>query len=160
MRHEKGRTGPVKRFVVMLAAIAALVVPMASVSAGAFTQTTHFSSFSDFIPGSCAGLFSSGAIIVNGTNGNGVQHITVDGAGDSWFTVTFTGQGTLTFIPGETFQGHLTEWFGAETNARNSVSHAILSFGGTNVTDASQSLQAEIHFDLTLNANGQVVATP
>jgi len=74
----------------------------------------------------------------------------VNGAGDSWFTATFEGTGTVT-TGGKTFAGHLMDWFGNEDNNKNGVVHATFNFNGDGLT---------IHgaFDMTTNANGTVTA--
>ena len=145
-----------RRFVfAVAAATAALLVSVGVAFAGAFTQTIHITQFNGTIPVNCAS--PSGSVAINAT-GNGVQHLTVNGTGD-WFTTTFAGNGTVTdSVSGATFQGHVTEWFGAEDNNQNGVQHAIFSFHGTNVADPTQSLSMEAHFDVTVNANGQLTA--
>jgi len=105
------------------------------------------------------------------TTGNAVQHLTVNGAGDGWFTTTFAGDtqlfegvvidnnGDVAPVGNQLYSGHLTTWFGSEDNNKNSVLHATLSFHGTS-TDGSQSLSLHAQFDVTVNANGSVTATP
>jgi hypothetical protein len=144
-----------KVVVILAAAITAVFLPAGVAFAGAFTQTVHITQFNDTIPINCTS--PTGSIAVNAT-GNGVEHLTVNGTGD-WFTTTFAGNGTvMDNVTGATFQGHVTEWFGAEDNNQNSVLHAIFSFHGTNVADSTQSLSMQAHFDVTTNANGQVTA--
>jgi hypothetical protein len=89
--------------------------------------------------------------------GNGVQHVTVNKAGDSWFTSTFTGSAQIFEIlsvsgtpPNVTFNlgallasGHLTVWFGGEFNKQNYVLHDTGTFQGT-VAATGQSLH--LHF--------------
>jgi hypothetical protein len=103
--------------------------------------------------------------------GNAIQHLTVNGAGDGWFTTTFEGQaqlfeGTVIDDQGDVaavgpllYTGHLTTWFGAEDNNKNGVFHATLSFQGTSA-DGSQQLHLHAQFDITMNANGTITATP
>lgn len=94
--------------------------------------------------------------------GNGVSHFNVNGAGDSWFTSTFEGNGTLSFFPGQiTYDqfgnivtvagsaeqiatGHLTQWFGAEMNRQNAVQHGTATFVGTTGTGAKITLHFHI----------------
>jgi hypothetical protein len=121
-------------------------------------QTAHFSSTSEELT-PLAPTSESGcpAFVLNdyGTldaTGNGVEHSTVNKAGDGWFTSTFTGTATITpFLdPGLTtpdpavlpYTGHLTEWFGGSFNRSNMVDHSTFHFQGTdalgnnlNVTD-------------------------
>jgi hypothetical protein len=103
--------------------------------------------------------------------GNAVQHLTVNGAGDGWFTTTFAGdvqlfagqviddQGDVIAVGPLLYSGHLTTWFGAEDNNQNGVFHATLTFHGANA-DGSQSLSLHANFDVTTNANGPITATP
>lgn len=103
--------------------------------------------------------------------GNAVQHLTVNGAGDGWFTTTFTGdvqlfegqviddQGDVAAVGDLLYSGHLTTWFGAEDNNKNGVFHATLTFHGTS-PDGSQTLSLHANFDVTVNANGTITATP
>ena len=124
--------------------------------AGATTTTSHFSTFTDVIPVSCAGAFT-GATVIN-ASGNGISHLTVNDTG-SWLTLTFEGQGTITVTPpGATYQGHVQEWFGDENNKQNGVEHATFNFNGTNVlTSASFGMHAA--FDVTTNANGSTTVS-
>src|SRR4029077_1020379 len=105
-------------------------------AANAFTATIHISSLSDVIPVTCAGGFT-GVTLVQAT-GNGVQHSTVNGAGDFWLTATFEGQGTIVQTAGpergQVFAGHVMDWFGLESNLQNSVLHATFNFNGSNAT--------------------------
>lgn len=105
------------------------------------------------------------------TTGNAIQHLTVNGAGDGWFTTTFEGStqlfegvvidnnGDVAPVGDLLYTGHLTTWFGAEDNNQNGVVHATLSFHGT-TADGSGSLTLHAAFDVTANANGTVTATP
>jgi hypothetical protein len=77
--------------------------------------------------------------------GNGVQHVTVNKAGDAWFTSTFTGEAQI-FAPDFSktpplgallASGHLTTWFGGEFNNQNYVLHDTGMFQGTTVTGQS-----------------------
>lgn len=92
--------------------------------------------------------------------GNWVQHLTVNNAGDSWFSETTEGQLTLwtTTSDGITsWTGHLQEWFGADDNNKNSVQHATFNFNGVGTTDATKSLSMHAAFTATVNANGVLV---
>jgi hypothetical protein len=119
--------------------------PAAADSAWTQTINQHDVTVSAFIPIGCGG-----PTLTYTATGNSVTHITVNGAGDSWFTATFEGTGTLT-TGGHTFSGHLADWFGSENNNQNSVVHATFNFVGDGLT---------VHgaFDLTTNANGTVTA--
>ncbi len=125
----------------------ALVLGLAgSAAAGdTFTQTInqHNVTVNAFVPIGCGG-----PTLTYAATGNLVTHITVNGAGDSWFTTTFEGTGTLT-TGGKTFAGHLMDWFGNEDNNKNGVVHATFNFVGDGLT---------VHgaFDITTNANGIV----
>jgi hypothetical protein len=117
--------------------------------------------------------FSPLGILWVSTSGNGVIHFNANGTGD-WFTTTFEGDSSLfpvaavvppaapgappTIVPGPlTAQGHLTTWFGGETNNQNNVFHFTLNFQGTEPT--GQALAIHANFDATMNANGQMTAT-
>jgi len=131
-----------------LAAMALLLGLAGSASAGdTFTQTInqHNVTVTAFIPIGCGG-----PTLTYTATGNLVTHITVNGAGDSWFTTTFEGSGTLT-TGGQTFTGHLMDWFGNEDNNKNGVIHATFNFVG-------DGLSVHGAFDTTTNANGIVTA--
>jgi hypothetical protein len=147
-----------KKLLVAVAVIAALsATPARSTLADeASTQTQHLDTLNEAIPITCAGLFS-GVTLVDAT-GNGVEHLTVKGNG-SWFTTTFTGEGTITMLPpGATYQGHVQSWTGVEENNQNGVQHATFNFQGTNVADPAQSLNVHAAFQMTVNADGTVTA--
>jgi hypothetical protein len=142
--------------VASLGAIVALSLPASA--SGAFTQTVHLhnATVSAVIPISCSGPFGTTAYtaVVNG-----VQHLTVNGTGD-WFTATAAGTGTLTVsdVAASPFQGHVEDWFGAEDNLQNNVTHATFNFHGTSIADPSQTLALHAAFDVTFNANGTMTA--
>jgi hypothetical protein len=131
-------------------------------STGPCTETDHFSDLTFLAnPLACpAGSPFSGWAIATFT-GNGIQHVTVNAKGDSWFTTTFTGTGsftpilmpdfsttppTITLDPTQpTLVGHLTMWFGFESNAKNFVAHDTAHFIG--VTQAPFPVQkVDVHF--------------
>lgn len=100
---------------------------------------------------------------INAT-GNGITHQTINGAGDVWFTQTFTGNATVTFWSQGTVDsdgnvtsvggnedlqvtGHLTEWFGFSGNEKNAVATGTVNFQGTVVgTGAPISFHDVTHF--------------
>jgi hypothetical protein len=108
-------------------------------------------------------------------SGNGVQHITVNKAQDSWFTSTFTGDGTATFYPpssignlvtdengnivsydivgpaDNTLSGHLTNWFGGEDNNKNVVFLGTIDFSGTDQSGNALSIHDTQHLSWTGN---------
>jgi len=135
----------------MLIPLAALALLLGftgpAIAGDTFTQTInqHDMTVSAFIPIGCGG-----PTLTYTATGNSVVHITINGAGDSWFTATFEGTGTVT-TGGTTFAGHLMDWFGNEDNNKNGVVHATFNFQGDGLT---------IHgaFDTTTNANGTVTA--
>ncbi len=138
-----------RRTIFTALAAMALVLGFAGTAAAGdtFTQTInqHNVTVTAFIPIGCGGPF-----LTYTATGNSVQHITVNGAGDFWFTATFEGTGTLT-TGGHTYAGHLMDWFGQEDNNKNGVLHATFNFVGDGLT---------VHgaFDTTTNANGTVTA--
>jgi len=142
---------------------AALVAPAVANAAPATSQTQHFTTVQQFgnptgpttNNSNCPPPVLNDYVYIDAT-GNGVQHQTVNGAGDSWFTTTFTGTGTVTFypeaslsidtggnvtgiigLPDMTVTGHLTEWFGFEANKQNQVAHGTVNFQGTVVGSGS-----------------------
>src|SRR4249919_3171123 len=160
--------------VIVFAASAACSVALAApVSPSDFTcgvtvftqcnQTAHFSSTSEQLT-PLAPTKESGcpAFVLNDygdleASGNGVEHSTVNKAGDGWFTTTFTGTATITpFLdPGLTtpdptvlpYSGHLTEWFGGSFNRSNMVEHSTFHFQGTDANGNSLSITDISHFN-------------
>ena len=130
-----------------LAAMALVLGFAGTAAADTFTQTInqHNVTITASIPIGCGGPF-----LTYTATGNSVQHINVNGAGDFWITATFEGTGTLT-TGGQTYTGHLIDWFGLEDNNQNGVVHATFNFVGDGLT---------VHgaFDTTTNANGTVTA--
>jgi hypothetical protein len=152
----------------------AFAVPASA--APATSQTFHFSSvvgwntaINPVNPGSCPDWAVNDNVFMNMT-GNGVQHVTYNAAGDSWFTTTFTGSGTIAFYgpnpvnytysdppnntiisglsdpslqPEMTLTGHLTQWFGFESNNKNAVGHGTVEFKGT---DNGTGIPFTLHF--------------
>lgn len=146
------------------------VVAIPANAAPAMTQTRHFSTTQSWgTPGgnptnttNCTGPMANAFIndfVYLNLTGNGVQHMTVNGAGDSWFTTTFTGTGTVTFyspsnvnvqfdnqgnIVSATVTGpadlaasaKITEWFGFEANNKNSIGHGTIDARGTTIDGA------------------------
>jgi hypothetical protein len=90
---------------------------------------------------------------------NGVFHVNINGAGDSWITSTLTGPFTIASGSGVLAAGHVETWFGQENNLSNSVGNAVLNLTGTNlVTGESLRVHFEEHafFDPT---TGQILPT-
>jgi hypothetical protein len=140
-------------------------------------QTAHFSDVSILgtpLPpaAGCPSWLSSDFVLIVGS-GNGIEHQTVNKAGDFWFTSTFTGQVTFTayapdqvdmsdpnnlvLIPGATpdsavpvYSGKITEWFGASGNRQNAVFHDTINVSAT----------APGGLALTLHDNSQTNYTP
>ncbi len=103
-------------------------------------------------------------------DGNGVEHLTVNGTGD-WFTTMFEGDATVFPVLGfdptgkpilgaPTFQGHLTTCFGAQDNNQNRVFHTTLNYHATSLSNPGQTVDLHGNFGVTTNARGQVTATP
>jgi hypothetical protein len=145
-----------------------LAVPLSSATVAeaspATSMTSHFSVVQQWgspttptSQNNCTGPIGNALlndyVYINDT-GNGVQHETINGAGDAWFTTTFTGTGVITFYPPSsvdvTFdsQGNITnvvvkgspdmivsaklqEWFGFEANKQNAVGHGTINAHGT-----------------------------
>jgi hypothetical protein len=122
------------------------------------TITTHTNTINDAIQVTCDG---PGSTSYTGS-GNSVTHLTVNNAGDSWFTTTTEGTVTLQTLwngASTSWTGHVQEWFGSEDNNKNGVQHATFNFNGTSTSDPSKSLTMHAAFTLTVNANGVVVVS-
>ncbi|WP_415853403.1 hypothetical protein [Sinomonas sp. G460-2] len=137
--------------------LAAAIAAGAAAPASATTdQTWHSNQISDSIPVTCDG---PGTTPFSGP-GNVVAHLTVNNAGDSWFTTTEEGSVTLKTLWGgswSTWAGHIQLWFGSEDNNQNSVQHATVNFNGVSISDPSKSLTMHAAFTATVNANGVLV---
>jgi hypothetical protein len=144
---------------VLAAAAAALVFGAASGSAapadnctkgsvsGTQTCTTHGPQSLELGPG-CG---QADAFI----NGNGVFHITVNKAGDSWVTGTVEGDFVVVDVLGNTVgTGHAQSWFGSEDNNQAAVNH-FTSNGFANMLDGTR-LGFHAAGQFTMNANGVV----
>ena len=129
-----------RRLIAILGAVAAVLLLPAAAEATT-TQTLHLTGVPiDVGPAVCV----PGDLVITG---NGVLHVTVNDAGDSWTTGTVEGAATATG-----FTGHAVAWFGVEDNARNSVNHFIANANGTLTDGSALSIHQEGQF--TLNANG------
>ena len=91
----------------------------------------------------------SGDLVISG---NGVLHMTVNNAGDTWITGTIEGPASATG-----FSGHAAAWFGVEDNAQNSVNHFIANAVGTLSDGTPLRIHQEGQF--TMNANGLPTVT-
>lgn len=148
---------------VVLVLVGGWVAP--AIAAPATSQTQHFSTLQSWgtpsgsptnatnCTGPVGNAFINDFVDLDFT-GNGVQHVNVNGAGDSWFTTTFTGTGTATFYPPSSLdivfddQGNVvgtpaitgpadmivaarvTQWFGFEDNRNNAVGHGTVNARG------------------------------
>jgi hypothetical protein len=131
----------------------------------------------DFLPQDAPplpnGCWANPSIAIMSTGGNAIQHTTVNKAGDFWFTTTFTGDAAVypvaqpvSFDSNDNvvldtsgpalYTGHLTTWFGQEDNNQNGVTHATVSFHGTDAAGNPVNLNGRIHY--STNANGQTTA--
>ncbi|MDQ4502857.1 hypothetical protein [Sinomonas sp. ASV322] len=136
---------------------AAIAAGAAAPANATTTQTWHSTTVADVIPVTCDGPGANTSFSGTGTS---VAHLTVNNAGDSWFTETQEGTVTLTTLWGGvwgTWTGHLQEWFGSEDNRQSSVQHATVNFQGTGVADPSRTLALHGAFTATVNANGVLV---
>jgi hypothetical protein len=139
----RGKTMRKLLVIVCCALGAVLLTPIA---AGATTsQTIHLNGFPiDVGPSGC---FAGDLWI----SGNGVEHMTINNAGDFWITATLEGSAT---VPGTTFSGHATAWFGVENNARNFVNHFTANAVGTLADGTSVRIHQQGQF--TVNAQGVI----
>jgi hypothetical protein len=107
--------------------------------------------------------------------GNGVEHITINKAGDGWSTSTFTGTGTVTSYPASSLAnivtdkqgnivsadivgpsdgsatGKLTDGFHASINNKNLVFDGTVNFTGTDQNGNPVSLHQTQHASWTGN---------
>lgn len=119
-----------------------------------FTQTFHnaIDSFPQSNP--CTG--SPGTVTITY---NGVFHVTVNKAGDSWATGTQTGD--FVFVPDDASQpsytGHFTTWFGLSDNNQNGVDHSTFTIHGTGSDGSSLTFHDTAH--VSTNANGVVTVS-
>jgi hypothetical protein len=126
--------------IAILGAFGAVLLPAAAAEATT-TQTIHLNGAPiDVGPAGCV----PGDLVISG---NGVLHMTINNAGDSWLTGTVEGAATATG-----FTGHAAAWFGAEVNANNSVNHFTANAVGTLSDGTSLRIHQEGQF--TVNANG------
>jgi hypothetical protein len=119
-------------------------------STGPCTETDHFSQLAfPVAPTPGCGPQTFGFLMATG---NGVQHVIVNKAGDSWFTTTFTGSAQIFAVDLSTnpptigpllASGHITTWFGGEFNKQNYVLHDTTTFQGT---DAVSGQSIHLHF--------------
>jgi hypothetical protein len=140
--------------------------------AGPCQETDHFGQdafLASPLPG-CS-ILTGWALI--STEGNGVQHMTVNSAQDFWFSYKMEGastivQGTVvldangnpvSFAPDAskpTFTGHFQQSFGVQSNNKNNSSSSIADFHGTSSTGASIAL----HFTMHGNTTGSAPTIP
>jgi hypothetical protein len=132
-----------RRLLILLAILGsagAVLLPVAAAQATT-TQTIHLTGVPvDVGPAGCV----PGDLVISG---NGVLHMTVNNAGDTWVTGTVEGAATATG-----FTGHAVAWFGVEDNAQNVVNHFIANAVGTLADGTSLTIHQEGQF--TVNANG------
>ena len=116
------------------------------------TETIHINGVPiDVGPAGCV----PGDLVISG---NGVEHMTVNNAGDFWVTGTVEGAATVTGPSGATlFSGHAAAWFGIEDNNQNGVQHFIANANGTLADGTTVGIHQEGQF--TVNAQGIPVVT-
>lgn len=119
------------------------------------------------------GCWANETLAIMSTNGNAIQHFTVNKASDFWFTTTYAGDAAVYPVAqpisydanGDVvldtsgpalYTGHLTTWFGEEDNKQNGVMHSTASFHGTDAAGNAVSLNAHLQFGT--NAMGQPTA--
>lgn len=144
----------------MMLAMVVVVAPGARASgAGAVSGTTIVKNAVVAFPGAvnpCTG----GVGVVTITY-NAAFHFTVltsgSGAGDFWFTGTITGNFTLvTVSPAAVITGHITMWFGNNTNLNNVASTAIFIAHGTGTDGSIVTLSEVLHF--SVSASGMTLS--
>lgn len=113
------------------------------------SQTIHLNGVPiDVGPSGCL----NGDVVIMG---NGVEHMTVNNAGDFWVTATLEGAATVSDTTNAVlWSGHATAWFGIENNAQNNVQHFILNGVGTLADGSMLRIHQEGQF--TVNAQGVI----
>ena len=140
-----------RKLVAVCGALAAVLLLPIAVEATT-TQTIHLTGVPiDVGPAGCL----PGDLVVSG---NGVLHMTVNNAGDSWITGTVEGPATIVDGGGNTlFTGHAAAWFGSEDNAQNNVQHFTANAVGTLANGTSLRIHQEGQF--AVNARGLPTVT-
>ena len=145
----------IRRSLVLLAVLAATLVFATPVSAaGATTSTQNFhGAFPPMDVGPLCGVPVGGTLYATG---NAVFHVTVNGAGDAWFTSTQEADFTVLTKPGGALvaSGHFAIWFGQAINQYNGVAHDTFNIHGT-LADGS-SLDIHSVFHVNTSASGQI----
>jgi hypothetical protein len=114
------------------------------------SQTIHLNGVPiDVGPSGCL----NGDVVIMG---NGVEHLTVNNAGDSWLTGTIEGTATVSDVATNAglWSGHAAAWFGVEGNAKNFVNHFTLDGVGTLADGSVLRIHQEGQF--TFNAQGVI----
>ncbi len=135
-----------RKLMAVCGALAAIVLLPVAAEATT-TQTIHLTGVPiDVGPAGCV----PGDLFISG---NGVLHITVNNAGDSWTTGTVEGAATVPDGRGGTlFSGHAAAWFGIEDNAQSNVQHFTANADGTLTNGTPVHIHQEGQF--TINAQG------
>lgn len=142
-------------FIASLAAAVVLTVPVSAAGAQTFTVTFKDQTATFPVPASPC----NPAAIVTLSNGNGVFHSTVNGAGDFW--VTGTMEADVDFVTATAvYTGHVASWFGESSNNMNDVQHAIFNVQLSNPSATPTALDIHAVFHLSLSANGQLNIEP
>ena len=85
---------------------------------------------------------------------NGVFHITINKAGDSWDTSTMTGP--IVLVPDDpnipTYTGHATMWFGDSFNNQNFVMHFTINAHATAPNAPAIDFHETFHFSVSANS--------
>lgn len=180
-----------RRRILVVTTLALLVLPAVTIGAagadtappltcgtqqpGPCSQTLHFTDNVEFLtpppatPSSCPSFVAEEGALIQAT-GNGVEHVNVNKAQDSWFTSTFTGRGTATIYPLSSlvldsegnvtditgppdgllpvFDVKITDWFGGSFNNKNSV-----FTGTTNISLSGDGLTFAVHVVFHANWN-------
>lgn len=141
-------------------------VPSCFPGAGPCTETDHFTELTILAsPLNCPPGSPFAGWDIGSFTGNGVQHITVNGAQDFWFTTTLEGQ--ITFMPilnpfattppsitpdptRAGVSGQATAWFGVEANANNFVAHDTGHLIGS--TLGPSPMAVDVHFQDQVNS--------
>ncbi len=128
-----------------VAGVLAALVLVPAVAQATTAVTFHINDVPiDVGPAGCV----AGDLVISG---NGVEHQTVDDAGDLWITATLEGNATVS-DPSSGFSGHASAWFGVEENNRNFVTIFTADAVGTLADGTRLTIHQVGQF--TLNAQG------
>lgn len=130
--------------------------PVPQASTCTYTQNVHggTQTFPSNVPCVDPPNSVTGMLTLNFT---AVFHVTVNTAGDAWFTSTQEGDFSFVpFKPGLSYTGHFAIWFGASFNQNNSVVHDTFNIHGTASDGSALTFHMVNH--MSISASGITLA--